>query len=88
MINQYRKEIEEIDLQIQALLKLRLDVVKKVGSYKKEHNLPVLDSKREKDLFLKIENLYGNDEYKNYYIQLMETIFTISKELQKWKNMD
>lgn len=88
MINQYRKEIEEIDLQIQALLKLRLDVVKKVGSYKKEHNLPVLDSKREKDLLLKIENLYGNDEYKNYYIQLMETIFTISKELQKWKNMD
>lgn len=87
MINQYRKEIEEIDLQIQALLKLRLDVVKKVGSYKKEHNLPVLDSKREKDLLLKIENLYGNDEYKNYYIQLMETIFTISKELQKWKNM-
>lgn len=88
MIKKYREEIEVIDLEIQSLLRKRLDVVKKVGEYKRINNLPILDQNREKELLLKVEKLYVDDEYKKYYIQLMETIFTISKELQKWKSLD
>lgn len=42
-----RKQISEIDAEIIGLIALRQQVSKKIGEYKKAHNLPVLDSARE-----------------------------------------
>ncbi|MFA6532502.1 MAG: chorismate mutase [Patescibacteria group bacterium] len=41
-----RKQIDEIDKQIVNLLAKRMQVVEKVGKYKKENNLPPLDKRR------------------------------------------
>ncbi|PIP63223.1 3-deoxy-7-phosphoheptulonate synthase, partial [Candidatus Roizmanbacteria bacterium CG22_combo_CG10-13_8_21_14_all_34_12] len=41
-----RKQIDEIDEQIVNLLAKRMQVVEKVGQYKKENNLPPLDNSR------------------------------------------
>ena len=41
-LSDYRKEIDEIDHQLVPLFEQRMEVVRKVAAYKKEHNLPVL----------------------------------------------
>lgn len=51
----YRKAINHIDKELLKLFKKRLDVVKKVGEYKKENNLLVIDKKREKELLTYLE---------------------------------
>ena len=43
---EYRNEIDAIDTSIITLLAERFSVVKKVGEYKKEHNLPPLQPTR------------------------------------------
>ncbi len=45
-LKHFREEIDTVDEQIIALLAKRMEVVKKVGVYKKEHEIPPLDSKR------------------------------------------
>ncbi len=42
----FREEIDTVDEQIIALLAKRMEVVKKVGVYKKEREIPPLDPKR------------------------------------------
>ena len=43
-----RKEIDEIDKQLAVLIEKRLEIVTKVGAYKKENNIPIQDIKRDK----------------------------------------
>ncbi|PIU37263.1 hypothetical protein COT02_01780 [Candidatus Roizmanbacteria bacterium CG07_land_8_20_14_0_80_34_15] len=45
-LKDFRKQIDEIDEQIVNLLAKRMQVVEKVGQYKKENNLPPLDNSR------------------------------------------
>jgi len=45
-LDSFRKQIDEIDGQIVNLLAKRMQVVEKVGKYKKENNLPPLDKRR------------------------------------------
>ncbi len=44
-----RKEIDEIDDHILDLIAKRQEVVKKIGTYKKNNNLPIVDNKREQE---------------------------------------
>lgn len=48
MLDDFRKQIDEIDHKICALLAERFRVTKNVGEYKAEHNLPPMDTEREK----------------------------------------
>ena len=45
-LKDFRKQINDIDGQIVNLLAKRMQVVEKVGQYKKENNLPPLDNSR------------------------------------------
>ena len=58
----HRKIINGLDDQIMDLLVQRLVIVKDIGKYKKENNLPILDQKREKKIFDKIDERYNNME--------------------------
>ncbi|MDD2516096.1 MAG: chorismate mutase [Candidatus Gracilibacteria bacterium] len=42
----YRQEIDHIDKQLIELLAKRFDIIKKVGKYKKDNNIPPLQSSR------------------------------------------
>ncbi|HRG61999.1 MAG TPA: chorismate mutase [Burkholderiales bacterium] len=42
-----RKQISEVDAEIIGLIALRQQISKKIGEYKKVHNLAVLDTARE-----------------------------------------
>ena len=52
---QYRTEIDQIDNQILELLAKRIEVVKKVGQYKKNQNIPALDQNRWQVVLDKLE---------------------------------
>lgn len=46
MLSNFRNQIDQIDNQIIELLAKRFEIVKQVGHYKKEHNLPPLQPGR------------------------------------------
>ena len=52
--NDYRKMIDDIDRQLLALFGQRMEVAAAIAAYKKEHNLPVLDGKREREKLLDV----------------------------------
>ena len=49
-INVFRNEIDTIDKAIILLISKRIEVIKKIGEYKKEYNLPVYNPEREKEV--------------------------------------
>jgi len=57
MLELYRKQIDEIDTQIIDLLAKRFEIVKKVGEYKKERNIPPLQPERWQQVLQTRKNL-------------------------------
>ena len=47
-----RTQIDQIDRHIVELFRQRMDVTRRVGLYKAEHGLPVLDQERERQVLL------------------------------------
>ena len=73
-----REKIDIVDNQIKELYLKRLELVKKVAQYKKENNLPILSSDREKQL---TDNLCKglNEENRKDIKLLYEVIMSYSK---------
>ena len=79
-LNELRLEINEITNQMVELFEKRLDVSKEVANYKKEHNLPIFQPEREKEVIA----LYTKDtRYKELTTQFIEDLMELSKQLQK-----
>ena len=76
-----REKINEIDNRIVELWKERMEACLSVAQYKKENNLPVLDSKRESELLNRIGNMAG-EELEVYSRVLYDTVMTVSKSYQ------
>ena len=76
-----RNEINNIDSQIFQLLNIRFKIVKKIGQYKKENNIPVLDKSREKIIEKKIKTNYQGNEGE-YINQIYKVVMNESKNIQ------
>ncbi len=50
-LEEYRRNIDRIDLQLLALLNERTRIVEKIGAVKEEFSLPVYEPKREDQVF-------------------------------------
>lgn len=80
-LEKLRLEINDIDKQIAILFNERMNIVKKINTYKKNNNIDVLDTKREE--YLLQENLKHVDkEYQDLYLELEKKILSLSKEYQ------
>ncbi|MDD5770457.1 MAG: chorismate mutase [Candidatus Gracilibacteria bacterium] len=80
----YRNQIDEIDTEIIELFAKRLEVVKKVGEYKKIHNIPTLQPARWQEILEKIKKNAGKFGIEEYFI---ENIWNeIHKESLKLEN--
>lgn len=53
-IRDYRSKIDKIDQGISQLLDRRREILEKIARYKKKHNLPIYDEKREQEVFSKV----------------------------------
>ena len=77
-----RQEIDSIDAQIFSLFEQRLTVAKQIGTYKKEHELSVLDSSREDTKRDQVKASVSN-ELEPYALELLEVLMKAAKAVQE-----
>ena len=81
-MEQYREKIDEIDNKLMNLLVERLLIVKNIGLYKKQNNIPVLDLKREQLIFDKIDEKYKNNESNQFLKSIYAKMMVETKKIQ------
>ena len=81
-IDNYRKQIDEIDEKLLSLFIERMDVSRQIARYKKEQGLPTMDAEREKAKLADISEKAG-EEYSPYAQTLYETLFKLSRAYQE-----
>ena len=80
-LNDIRKEIDSVDAQLVELYKKRMQLSAEVAEYKKNNNMPILDSSRERALLAKISEMSG-EEFEEYSRTLYSTILDLSRSYQ------
>ena len=56
-LEEYRKQIDVIDMEIVELFSKTFEIVKQIGTFKKENNIPVVDNNRFQKVLEKVENI-------------------------------
>ena len=79
---EWRNRIDLIDKEILSKLEERMGIAEEIGKYKLENSLPVLDESREKVIHDKIVEM-TNPEYREYILEVYDTILKVSKDLQQ-----
>lgn len=83
-LSELRVEIDSIDRQIVELLKQRMAVSNEVAEYKRERDLPVLDSGREQALLSKVTGQAG-EEFSGSVRAIYHAILSASRSYQNVK---
>ena len=81
-LKDYRSQLDTIDDQLVALFKQRMDTVRQITDYKKEHNTPVLSTDRERDILYRVTGLCG-PELEEYTKILYTTLLELSRDYQE-----
>lgn len=81
-LKDYRDRLDRIDDQLAALFKERMETVKQVADYKREHNTPVLASGREREILYRVTGLCG-EELQEYTKILYSTLLELSRDYQE-----
>ena len=82
-LNELRKQIDKVDKQMAELFEERMNLVKKVGEYKKEHNLPILDKERENLVKEKNHQYIINKDLLPLYDEFISHLIDLSKRNEK-----
>ena len=77
-----RKEIDEIDDELAALMEKRMAVVRKIAEKKKNAELPVNDNQREREIVDRLRSKSG-ELFFPYVSEFYRTVFDISKRSQR-----
>ena len=82
-LNSLRGQLNNVDEKLVEAFEKRMEIVFKIGEYKRKNNIPVLDQRREEEVINKnlllLRNKNLSEALKKLYIQIMN----ISKEEQK-----
>ena len=81
-LDNLRNEINGIDNELIELFQKRMEVASKIGKYKKQHDLPVLNSQREREILNDVANK-ANPEMKSYLRVLYSLLFELSRSYQE-----
>ena len=63
-----RESINEIDKKLIDLIKERMEISVKIGKYKSENNLSILNNNREKEVIENLKN-YNDNKLDNKFIE-------------------
>ena len=80
-IEELRKSIDEIDKRIVKDIEERMDVAAEIAVYKKEHGLPTLDPRREREKLASIASM-AREDIRPYYHVLYSLLFELSRSYQ------
>lgn len=79
-----RKQIDQIDNKIITLFGKRFSLVKEIGKYKKNNNIPVKNKKREGDKLQKLLKLGNTKNISESFIETVwKNVFLESYRLEK-----
>lgn len=81
LLDEYRKELDQIDTQLVDLFEKRMEISKKVACYKQENNLPILQPEREEQI-IATRGSSVKPEIQVYTEELFRQIMRISREYQ------
>lgn len=81
-LEEARKIINKVDAQMAELFVERMKAAEMVSEYKKEFGLPILDKDRENVVIEKNASLINNDIIKDYYIDYIKNLMSISRSYQ------
>lgn len=84
-IEVYRRKVNTIDKSIVELLIQRVDTVRKIGTFKRQLNIPVEDAGREKEILERLYQMAGDSLRPDQIDLIFNTIFKTAKELQHSK---
>lgn len=82
-LDELRREIDGIDRQLAELFLRRMEVTGQVGTWKRNHGMPVLDSVREKDVLARKTALTGDPARRADLAALFESIMAVSRRQQR-----
>ncbi len=77
-----RNIINAVDIEMAKLFAQRMDAVKTVAEYKKQHGLPIEDPTREAEMIARNSARIDNDQYRQYYVDFLKSAVDVSKQYQ------
>lgn len=82
-LDQIRKDIDQIDQELVALLEKRMVCVGQIVEYKEQQGLPVLDQGREREVLVKVASLVGDEQYRSTIQAQFRDLMARSRDFQE-----
>ena len=82
-LEEYRDQIDAVDKELVALFRRRMDITAKVGQYKLERQMPVLDAARERRVVEARTAMVDDATLKADVAELYASIMAISRRQQR-----
>ena len=79
-LSEIRTKIDTVDDQLLDLFLQRMELSEEVAAYKNEHNLPILNKAREREILAKVTEKSGEKE--RYAYHLFSTLFELARSRQ------
>ncbi|MCI9352198.1 MAG: bifunctional chorismate mutase/prephenate dehydratase [Lawsonibacter sp.] len=79
-LSEIRTKIDAVDDQLLKLFLERMELAEEVAAYKNEHNLPILNRGREREILAKVTQKAGDKE--RYAYHLYSTLFELARSRQ------
>ncbi len=81
-LHKAREQINKIDKEMAELFAKRMDAVRTVAEYKKEHGIPVTDAAREAEVIKRNAEFLKDEAYRSYYVSFLQHNMEVSKAFQ------
>ena len=78
-----RKKIQDIDREMAELFEQRMQAVREIAAFKKEHGLAVADEAQELRVLARNVEYIRDEQLKPYYLTFMRDTMTVSKQYQE-----
>lgn len=82
-LDKARQSINEIDREMAGLFEQRMQAVKEVAAYKKEHALPIFDAERENELIRRNASYIKDYSVRSYYTRFLQEEIALSRQYQE-----
>lgn len=81
-LDKARKIINDVDMEMCNLFAKRMDAVRLVAKYKKEHGLPIENLTREEEVISRNVKNIADEDYKPYYMKYLKNNMELAKSYQ------
>lgn len=82
-LDQIRKDIDQIDQELVALLEKRMVCVGQIIEYKEQQGQPVLDQGREREVLEKVASLVDDEQYRATIQAQFRDLMARSRDFQE-----